>query len=192
MNIYEAPIAGMCTISSISIAFDVQSVFEITQQDDSNTRFSLLEQRVQIPYRKDYDACSENKPEDWQKTFDTRNWGLIFAREDNHLIGSALIAHDTPGVDMLENRTDLAVLWDLRVAPEHRGHGVGTALFEAVKTWAAKHDCRDLKIETQNNNVPAVKFYLRQSCALRQAIPHAYPELPEEQMLLFYTPILNL
>jgi ribosomal protein S18 acetylase RimI-like enzyme len=93
---------------------------------------------------------------------------------------------------MLEGRTDLAVLWDLRVAPEHRGRGVGTALFDAVKLWAIQHTCTEIKIETQNNNVPAVKFYLRQGCTLRHVVSDAYPELPDEQMFLFYLPLLKL
>ena len=43
-----------------------------------------------------------------------------------------------------------------------------------------------IKIETQNTNVRACRFYERQGCQLR-AVHHAvYPELPEEIQLLWY------
>ena len=81
---------------------------------------------------------------------------------------------------MLEGRRDLAVLWDIRVSPEARRQGVGSALFERVAAWAQLHGCRQLKIETQNTNVRACRFYERQGCQLR-AIDRGPrdPELPE-------------
>ncbi|MBW6513959.1 MAG: GNAT family N-acetyltransferase [Candidatus Syntrophosphaera sp.] len=55
--------------------------------------------------------------------------------------------------------------------------------------WARKRGCRELKVETQNNNSAAVRFYLKQGCELRQAIADAYQEFPGEQKLLFYRPL---
>jgi GNAT superfamily N-acetyltransferase len=52
-----------------------------------------------------------------------------------------------------------------------RGRGVGTALFRAVGGWAIAHGCRELKIETQNTNVRACRFYERQGCELRGMHP---------------------
>lgn len=98
----------------------------------------------------------------------------------------AVIAFNTPGVDMLDGRSDLAVLWDIRVAPEARGKGVGSALFRAVESWAAARGCRQLKIETQNVNVPACRFYQRQGCVVGGIRRLAYPELPDEVQLLWY------
>ena len=43
-----------------------------------------------------------------------------------------------------------------------------------------------LKIETQNTNVRACRFYERQGCQLRAIHRAAYPELPEEIQLLWY------
>jgi GNAT superfamily N-acetyltransferase len=87
---------------------------------------------------------------------------------------------------MLEGRADLAVLWDIRVAPAARRHGVGTALFEAAQIWALDNGCRQLKIETQNINVAACRFYARQGCVLRAARHGVYPECPDEIQLLWY------
>jgi ribosomal protein S18 acetylase RimI-like enzyme len=41
----------------------------------------------------------------------------------------AVVVLKTPSLTMLEGRDDLAMLWDIRVSPEARGQGVGTALF---------------------------------------------------------------
>ena len=87
---------------------------------------------------------------------------------------------------MLEGRRDLSVLWDIRVAPNARGRGVGSALFERVEAWALAQGCRQLKVETQNINVPACGFYARHGCELRAIHHAAYPELPEEIQLLWY------
>jgi GNAT superfamily N-acetyltransferase len=99
--------------------------------------------------------------------------------------GGAVVARDTPGVDMLESRRDLAVLWDLRVAHGMRRCGIGTALFRATERWARAQGCRELKIETQNVNVPACRFYARQGCVLSAAQPFAYAQLRDEVRFLW-------
>ena len=114
------------------------------------------------------------------------NWGLVVARSGGARVGGAVIAFNTPGVDMLERRKDLAVLWDIRVAPEARGRGVGSALFRAAEAWASARGCSRLKIETQNINVPACRFYARQGCVLGAVNRFAYRELPDEVQLLWY------
>lgn len=101
-------------------------------------------------------------------------------------VGSAVVAWDTPGVDMLEGRPDLAVLWDLRVAPAWRGRGIGAALFRAAEAWSWARGARWLKVETQNVNVTACRFYARQGCVLGALHRFAYPELPNEVQLLWY------
>ena len=86
----------------------------------------------------------------------------------------------------MEGRRDLSVLWDIRVAPDARGKGVGSALFERVGAWALAQGCRQLKVETQNINVRACRFYALHGCKLRAVHHAAYPELPEEIQLLWY------
>jgi ribosomal protein S18 acetylase RimI-like enzyme len=101
-------------------------------------------------------------------------------------VGGATVAFDTPELTMLEGRRDLAVLWDIRVSPDARRQGVGSALFERVEALAQLHGCQQLKVETQNTNVRACRFYERQGCQLRAIHRAAYPELPQEIQLLWY------
>jgi GNAT superfamily N-acetyltransferase len=90
---------------------------------------------------------------------------------------------------MLENRSDLAVLWDLRVQPEQRRKGIGRRLFQQAAEWARVQGCTQLKIETQNVNVPACRFYARQGCHLGAVLRYGYsgcPDVAHETMLLWY------
>jgi GNAT superfamily N-acetyltransferase len=155
--------------------------------------FVLLERRLEIPYMKDYDAIDGEGPLQWMRRFDVSNWTLFAARVAGRRVGGATVAFNTPAVTMLEGRRDLAVLWDIRVAPDARGKGIGSALFERAAAWAQVQGCCQLKIETQNINVRACRFYARHGCELRAVHRSAYPELPEEIQLLWYKdlPVAN-
>ena len=80
----------------------------------------------------------------------------------------------------------LAVLWDIRVLQECRRSGIGSQLFAKCVDWAKRKDCTRLKIETQNNNVPACRFYASMGCELRGIHHGAYSEFPDEVQFLWY------
>ena len=86
---------------------------------------------------------------------------------------------------MLQGRADLAVLWDIRVAPNCRGRSVGRRLFEAAITWAQSQGCIEMHIETQNINVPACHFYQRMGCTLLRVVRDAYDKSPGEHQLIW-------
>jgi GNAT superfamily N-acetyltransferase len=145
----------------------------------------LSERTVDPPYVKDYDALGET-PALWTTRFDTSQWRLLVGRVDGACVAGAVVAFGTPGLDMLEARTDLAVLWDIRVLPGLRRQGVGGALLRAAEGWALSMGCRQLKVETQNVNVPACRFYAGHGFELREARRGAYPQCPDEVQLLWY------
>jgi GNAT superfamily N-acetyltransferase len=140
---------------------------------------------VEVPWVKDYDAIKGEGPTRWPKRFDVANWGLLAAHDAGHRVGGAVLAFNTAGVNLLEGRADVAVLWDIRVRPEVRAAGIGTALFRAAEVWARDRDCRTLKIETQNINVAACRFYARMGCTLGAIDRFAYPALPDEVQLMW-------
>lgn len=183
IEITGEPIASLRDYANVPIAFEVASILDV---NDDHGRFLLTERPVGARWTKDYDAIHGEHPSEWPKRFDVSRWGVLAARAGGRRVGGAVIAFDTPGVDMLEGRRDLAVLWDIRVAPEARGSGVGAALFRAAEAWARARGCRQLKVETQNVNVPACRFYARQGCVLTTVDPSAYPGLPGEIQLLWY------
>jgi GNAT superfamily N-acetyltransferase len=169
--------------AAIPIAFEAASV--LAAEQDADRSFVLTERRLDSPYVKDYDAIGD-RPLDWAARFDTSQWALFVVRAEGRNLGGATVAFGTRGLDMLEDRSDLAVLWDIRVALASRGQGVGRALFETAETWALARGCRELKVETQNINVPACRFYAALGCQLRVVRDDAYPQCPGEAQFLWY------
>ena len=172
--------------ATVSIAFVVDRILQVTVADGGLGGFSLTDTAVADPYVKNYDALEGAAPVHWPERFDTSNWGLICGRRDGSMVGGAVIAFSTPGVRMLGGRDDIAVLWDIRVSPDERGTGVGSALFRAAADWAAARGCEWLKIETQNVNTAACRFYQKIGCTLGAIDRFAYPELPGEVQLLWW------
>jgi GNAT superfamily N-acetyltransferase len=172
--------------AAIPIAFTVGRILEVRLLDGGLGGMSLTQTAVTDPYVKDYDALEEAEPQRWPDRFDVSNWGLIGARRDSERVGGAVIASRTPGLHMLGGRDDVAVLWDIRVSPRNRGAGVGSALFRAAGDWARARGGRWLKIETQNVNVPACRFYQKMGCTLGTIDRFAYPGQPAEVQLLWW------
>ena len=169
---------------AIRAAFQVQTVLEPTLVDDGLGGIEFTEIQVGEPWVKDYD--DNEAPAEWTSRFDVSNWSLLTAYDSERRVGGAVIAFDTPEVHMLDSREDLAVLWDIRVAPEARGSGVGERLFRRAETSSRSRGCHVLKVETQNINVPACGFYQRMGCTLGAINRFAYPDLPDEIQLLWF------
>ena len=186
LEIRQEPVAALDEYAAVPIAFEVRSVFDVAEAGGG---FVLTERPVAAPYLKDHDAIPGEGPGAWPMHFDVAKWGLFAAWRDGRRVGGAAVAFDTPGVDMLEGRRDLAVLWDIRVAPDVRARGVGTALFGAAEAWARERGCTEVKVETQNIDVPACRFYARQGCVLAEANRGVYPTLPHEVQLIWRKPL---
>jgi GNAT superfamily N-acetyltransferase len=179
------PADELAEYARIPIAFEVRSVLDVEARGGGLGGFALAERAVEVPWIKDYDQ-GEDRPLRWARRFDVSRWRAFAAHVDGRMVGGAVVAWNTPGVHMLEERRDLAVLWDIRVLPSARGQGVGAALFRAAQAWARERGCRQMKIETQNVNVPACRFYARMGCELGAIHRFAYPDLPDEVQLLWY------
>ena len=182
-RIAEEPVTHLGAYGEIPIKFEVQSVFEI-DGDDPNTA-TLVEKPLAQPWIKDYDVFEREGPTHWSRRWDISNWGMLAAYANEQLVGGCVLAYNTDSVNKLEDRDDLVALWDLRIHPDYRRKGIGSQLFEAAIQWARERQCRELKIETQNINVPACRFYKRQGCHLCSIDRSAYDECPEETELIW-------
>jgi GNAT superfamily N-acetyltransferase len=179
IDVIEEPVPDLAEYAGIPIAFEVGERFDVVAEADGTVR--LETRAMPVPYVKDYDEV--NDPRGWAEQFDLSNWGFFSAFSGGQRVGRAAVAWNTPA--LLEGRSDLALIWDIRVAPSARRRGSGSALFEAAVTWASARGCRRLDVETQNINVPAFRFYAKRGCVLRGAQRGAYPELPHEIQLLW-------
>jgi GNAT superfamily N-acetyltransferase len=157
----EEPIGLLAEHARIPIGFRVETILDPSSVESGLGGIALRERPVEAPYVKDYDAANDRGPTAWPKRFGVANWGLIAAYNGDLRVGGAVIAHRTAKLHMLDGRDDLAALWDLRVRLDTRGTGVGSALFAAVERWARARGCAQIKVVTQNTNVPACRFYVR-------------------------------
>jgi GNAT superfamily N-acetyltransferase len=179
IQVLEETVAALDGYRSVPISFRVTSRFRV----EADLR--LLEEAVPS-YVKDYDTIMDEGAHPWARRWDLSNWGVLGAYEEQQRIGGAVIAWNTPGVDLLQGRRDLAVLWDLRVHPDYWRQGVGAKLFAHAAAWARERHCRRLVVETQNVNVAACRFYERQGCYLGEVHPFVYQDFPDEVQLLWH------
>jgi GNAT superfamily N-acetyltransferase len=179
--------------AKIPIRFPVASRLRVDPLEGGLGGLIFREEAVVPPYWKDYDRLPDGGPEMWPRRFDVSRWGILLARQAGRDVGGAAVAFRCADLDMLEGRTDLAILWDLRVLPELRRTGIGTQLINYAAQWARRRGCRQLKVETQNVNVPACRFYARSGCLLGGVHRFAYAstqEVAHEVMLLWYRDLL--
>lgn len=190
MNIEIHPVNSKTLIvySTIPIRYEVKSRFHIELLNDGLGGIVFREEDISPSYIRDFDALENEGPIRWVKKFDTRNWAMFIVRRDGVAIGGATAVFRTPSVFMLGGRDDITVLWDIRVTPEHQRSGVGSRLFNAVADWSRNQSCKYLKIETQDINVHACRFYAKQGCHLGEINRFAYtdPQSIDNVMLVWY------
>jgi GNAT superfamily N-acetyltransferase len=175
--------------SKVPISFEVDRRLAIELMDSGFGGIRLREEQVSPSYVKDYDASPEGGPDRWNLRFDMRDFVIFLAMQGGSPVGGATLVHGARGLHILAGRKDLAALWDIRVLPERRRDGIGSILFGRVADWARAEGLKALKIETQNINVPACRFYVKQGCRLGEINRHAYsadPSVAHEVMLVWY------
>lgn len=182
----EAP-SALPEYASVAIAFETDRVMRVASHHTDSNRYVLSEEPLPTAISKDYDTL--DAPASWPNRFDLSRWMFFGAYAGDQRVGGAVGIMRSPDVWLLDARDDVALLWDIRVALTARRVGVGSALLQAVETWAAEQGARWLKVETQDINVAACRFYDRHGFCLRMVNPRAYPNLPGETQLLWYKEI---
>lgn len=172
----------------IPITFRVESRLRVDVVDGGFGGFRLTEEAVEEPYVKDYDEFEEGNPLDEGKRFDPSRVHAFAAFDGEEPVGAAAVVVRSLGACALTCRSDVAVLWDIRVHPDHRGRGIGSMLFDRAVDCAREQGCGIFAAETQNNNVAACRFYAGKGCTLGLISPCAYgddPHFAHETMLVW-------
>jgi GNAT superfamily N-acetyltransferase len=132
-----------------------------------------------LPERtKDYDLLES--PADLPQVFDVANWWMLLAPGS----AGAILAMRTSEFDMLEGREDLAILVDFRVRPSAKGLGLGTALLGAAIDLAKAEGCSEMRVETQDVNAVACRFYASRGARLLSVDPWGYgPGIDEAKLV---------
>lgn len=180
VEVREDPLDDLSHYLEVPNRFESQSVLDV---HEGTNGFELRERTNSRVYRKDYDAVED--PRRWLVEFDVSCWVMLSAFRDGKHVGGAIAAVRSPGVALLEGRDDLVVLWDIRVAPDASRTGIGSALVARVEDLAQIRRCCELKVETQNTNVAACKFYRSQGFRLSDANRDVYPRHPKEIQLIW-------
>lgn len=161
----------------LSIAFEIQSRLCLDSLKAGRFVEICVERRL-----KDYDALE--RVSDFARQFDTTNWRVIGAFEGSARVGGVLLAWNTPGLDMLEGRSDLGVMLDVRVSPQHRGRGIGRLIVERAMALSTRQNCSELRVETQDVNVGACRFYSAMGFRLLSVDEQGYgPEVSEAKLI---------
>lgn len=155
----------------IDMAFSVSSEYR-AEKPDSGLGGILLRETAVKPYRKDLGQYE--KAADYEKRFDISHWQFYMAFDGEKPVGGITLAARTPGVDMLGGRDDLCVVWDLRVREGYRGQGIGQRLWDLGEEWSRAQGMTQIKVECQNNNVRACRFYRKQGAVLSAIDEYAY------------------
>lgn len=173
---------------SVPMQVKVESCYEIKRIDGGLGGLCFVETPVKL-YIKDFCSTGDASVRRWSQQFDTANWAFFMAFDGEKPVGGATVVSQTSGVNMLSGRDDLAVLWDIRVDDNYKRQGIGKELFNKSVEWSREQNLVQIKIECQNNNVPAIKFYHKIGATLEAVDTHAYynePEFREETQLIWY------
>jgi ribosomal protein S18 acetylase RimI-like enzyme len=156
---------------SIPMQVYVKSQYVLERIDNGLGGILLKEVPVKSYIR---DFSKHAKATRFSEKFDIKNWVFFMAFDDEKPIGAVTIVSRTEGIHMLDGRDDMTVLWDIRVADTYKHQGIGQKLFDLAAEWSRNNRFKQMKIECQNNNVPACKFYQKQGAILRKIDEYAY------------------
>jgi GNAT superfamily N-acetyltransferase len=188
IKIREVGVESLPLYASILNSFVAESELRIEVRDGGLGGLRFVEEKVTPHLKYDEDDASEIL--NWPKQYDVSGWGFLIAFEGNRPVGGAAVAIDIPaGMTTPFEGEGIAVLWDLRIHQDARRSGAGSAIFRRAADWARQRKCVRLKIETQNVNVPACRFYAKQGCTLGGIHRYGYagcPDVAHEAMLLWY------
>jgi len=174
----------------VPMRVNVTSHYEIEKINRGLDGFRIVEKPVE-PYIRDFCVGDDASVTRWER-WDLSNWAFFMAFDDKRPVGGATVASRTEEINMLSGRDDLAVLWDLRVDEAYKRQGIGQELFDMAVNWSREQGLAQMKIECQNNNVPAVKFYHKQGAVLSEIDEYAYynePEYRHEVMFIWFLDI---
>ena len=96
--VVEEPITNLDGYADVSIGYVSDTFLE--PRALPATGWELTEHES-APYSRDFDL--DENPTEWAAQFDLSNWALLRAMNGTQRVGGAVLAYDTPGVNMLED-----------------------------------------------------------------------------------------
>ena len=173
--------------AEVDPSYEVRSILRVVPVERGLGGLRLVEEPIARPYTKNADDPGDS-PASWPPPWETGAFTAFLATEGEATVGGAAVLTNPAGAFVLERRDTLAGLWDIRVQRDRRREGIGSRLLLHAAGWAAERGCTQLRIESQNVNVAACRFYARH-CVLGGVERFGYaacPDVAHEAMLLWY------
>ena len=124
-----------------------------------------------------YEKILDVDPEDYTTFIDNPQKVIFFADVDGKPAGQ---------IKLIPWWNKFAYVEELAVSPEFRGMGVGRALMNHAIEWAKHQNFPGITLETQDNNVPACKFYEKCGFVLSGFDLYAYKNLDNASEIALY------
>jgi len=124
-----------------------------------------------------YEKTLSIEPEDYTTFIDNPQKVIFFADVDGQPAGQ---------IKLIPWWNKFAYVEELVVDTEFRGKGVGHGLMTLAIEWAKHHNFPGLTLETQDNNVPACKFYEKCGFVLSGFDLYAYRNLSNASEIALY------
>lgn len=129
--------------------------------------------------------------------------GYDFTPEERQSIAARLAQTDTlmevaiekttgkiVGVLDVEEETwrNTAWIWNIMLDVEARGQGIGREMLNHIISWGRRRGLRAILLETQSNNVPACRFYMRMGFQLVgiNTMFYTNQDLERDEVALFW------
>ncbi|MBA3272342.1 MAG: GNAT family N-acetyltransferase [Chthoniobacterales bacterium] len=169
----------------VPISFQVVERIDVRLLAERAGATSLRALPVTPPYCKDYDAIPGHHPSEWARRWDLSKWWFASGYVDERRVGGVAVVIDTVEMEGAAARSNVAVLWDIRVHPDVRQQGLGRQLLSFAEDHARSRGTEWMKAETQDINVGACRFYARAGYTLMHVNRSAYAQFPDEAQLIW-------
>lgn len=139
-----------------------------SEQVQSAISFKLVETPVDPPVYKNFFAGNLTV-EDVEARLSEAEGGYVALADGQ--IAAVILLH-------VEEWRSVVSIDELIVGRQYRRYGVGSLLLNCAFDWARERDCWAIVLETQNNNFPAIQFYLRNGLEIWGINRNFYPPGP--------------
>lgn len=136
-------------------------------------KWSYNEKLYDTPTQKYYPAEEINSND----YIDNINKAIFFACIDNKCIGQIILR---------KNWNNYCFIEDISVAKNYRRNGIGKVLIDKAQNWANSNGLAGLMLETQNNNLIACRFYLKQGFEIGSVDKLLYSGLDNDEHAIFF------
>jgi GNAT superfamily N-acetyltransferase len=163
---------------------DTQSI----QQVDQFNRNSMVNSHLMLHVQDNKISYSIMPVEPYEKilSVDAEDYTTFINNPQKVIFFADVDGKPVAQIKMIPWWNDFAYLEELVVDTGFRGKGVGRALLTHAIEWAKYHNFPGITLETQDNNVPACKFYEKCGFVLAGFDLYAYKNFPNASEIALY------